>query len=91
MASRFQIVDKKYIAELKDKSENENSKKVTEYWKKVSKRWTNERNFQEILEEYESDVLDQTLLRVYEFRNSVILPSMLLTSNHYLTWAISNF
>ena len=31
MASRFEIVDEKYIEELKDKSENENTKKSTEY------------------------------------------------------------
>ena len=46
---------------IKDKSENENKKKRTEYWKNVFKKWANKRNFQENLEEYESDVLDQTL------------------------------
>ena len=30
MASRFEIVDEEYIKELKDKSENENTKKSTE-------------------------------------------------------------
>ena len=50
MASRFEIADEEYIRELKDKSENQNTKKST-----------NERNFQGNLEEYESDVLDQTL------------------------------
>ena len=34
------------------------------------------------LEEYESDVLEQTLSQFYAFGNSVILPSMLLSSNH---------
>lgn len=50
MASRFEIADEEYIRELKDKSENQNTKKST-----------NERNFQGNLEEYESNVLDQTL------------------------------
>ena len=36
------------------------------------------------LEEYEDDVLDQRLSQFLKaFRNSVILPSMLLTSNRY--------
>ena len=56
MASRFEVVDEEYIEEL-----NENTKKSTEYWKNVFKMWANERNFQANLEEYESDVLDQTL------------------------------
>ena len=65
MASRFEIVDKKYIEELKDKSENENTRKSTEYWKNVLKKWANERTFQANLEDYESDVLDQTLSQFY--------------------------
>ena len=32
MASRFEIVDEEYIKELKDKRENKNTKKRTEYW-----------------------------------------------------------
>ena len=51
MASRFEIVDEKYAEELKDKSENENTKKSTEYWKHVFKKWANERNFPANLEE----------------------------------------
>ena len=42
MASRFEIVDGEYIEELKDNSENENTKKSTEYWKNVFKKWANE-------------------------------------------------
>ena len=56
-------------------------KERTEYWRNNLKKWVNERNFQANLEEYESDVLDQTLSQFYTFRNSVILPSMLVTSN----------
>ena len=82
MASRFEIVGEEYIEGLKDKSENENIKKRTEYWKNVFKKWANERNFQaNLAEEYSSDVLDQTLSQFYTFRYWVILASMFLTSN----------
>ena len=37
MASRFEIVDVQYIEELKDKSENENTKNSTKWWEDVSK------------------------------------------------------
>ena len=60
-ASRFEIVDEESYRRIKDKSENENTKKSTEYRKNVFKKWANERNLQANLEEYSSDVLDQTL------------------------------
>ena len=72
MASRFEIVDEEYIEELKDKSENENTKNSTEWWKNVFKKWANERNLQANLEEYENDVLDQRL-PFWGLGNSVIL------------------
>ena len=61
MASRFEIVDEEYIKELKDKSENENTRNSTVWWKNVFKKWANERNLQANLEEYENNVLDQRL------------------------------
>ena len=61
MAVRFEIVDEEYIEELKDKSENENTKTSMEWWKNVFKKWANERNLQANLEEYELDVLNQRL------------------------------
>ena len=61
----FEIVDEEYIDELKDKSESENTRKSTEYFKNVFKKCVNERNFQANLEEYECDVLDQTLSQFY--------------------------
>ena len=45
------IADEEYIKDLKDKSENENTTKSTEYWKNVLKKWENERNLQANLEE----------------------------------------
>ena len=65
MASRFDIVNEKYIQELKEKNRNENMKKSTGYWKNVFKRWANERNLQPSLEDYQCNVLDQTLLQFY--------------------------
>ena len=50
-------------------------------WRNILKKWAIERNFQANLEEYESDVLDQTLSQFYIFWNSVILASMLTSSN----------
>ena len=79
MASRFEIVDKEYIDELKDKSQNENTKNGTEWWKNVFKKWVNERNLQANLEEYENDILDQRDCR--SSKHSEILPSVLLTGN----------
>ena len=82
MASRFETVDEEYIEELKDKSENENTKNSTEWWKNVFKKWKNRRNMQENLEEYESDRCPRTtivsVLSIQKFSN---LLSMLLTSN----------
>ena len=73
MASRFEIVNKEYTEELKDKSENENTKNNTEWWRNVFKKWANEGNLQANLEEYENDVLDQRLsqfqLSIQKFSN----------------------
>ena len=73
MTSRFKIVDEDYIEELKDKSENENTKDSTEWWENVFKKWPNVRNLQANLEEYENDVLDQWSSQCYwsiqKFRN----------------------
>ena len=71
MVSRFKIVDKEYMEELKAKSENENMKNSTEWWKNVFKKWANEGNLQANLEEYENDVLNQRLsvLSIPKFSN----------------------
>ena len=50
MTSRFEIFDEEYVEELKDKGENENRSKSTEYWKNVFKKWANEGNCQENLD-----------------------------------------
>ena len=58
MASRFEKVDDEFIEELKKMSENENTKKSTDYW-------AIERNVNTNLEEYECDALDQMLSQFY--------------------------
>lgn len=65
MASRFLEVDEQFIEELKEMSENENTKKSTEYWKNVFKKWANERKQKTNLEEYEYEALDKTLSQFY--------------------------
>jgi len=73
MASRVEIVNEGYIEELKEKSENENTKNNTEWWRNIFKKWANERNLQANLEGYENDVLDQRLsqfqLSIQKFSN----------------------
>ena len=73
MASRFEIVNEEYIKQLKDTSETENTRNNMEWWKKVFKKWANERNVQANLEEYKNDVLDQWLsqfqLSIQKFSN----------------------
>jgi len=39
MASHCEIAEEEYVKESKDRSENENMKKRTEYWKKAFKKW----------------------------------------------------
>ena len=50
MASRFEIVDKECIEELKRNSENENTMISKEYWKNVFKKWANESKFRRVRE-----------------------------------------
>lgn len=38
ISSRFEIVGEEYIVEVKDKMENENTKRSMEYWENVFKR-----------------------------------------------------
>ena len=65
MASRFGIVDEEGIDELKELSENENTKKSTEQWKNVFGKWATERGKEKNLEAYECVNLDKTLSQFY--------------------------
>ena len=50
LASRFGIVDEESIDELKELSENENTKKSTEQWKNVFVKWATESGKEKNLE-----------------------------------------
>ena len=65
MASRFEQVDDEVIEELKEKSENENTKKSMEHWKNVFVKWANERKQKQNLEEYEIEAHDKALSQFY--------------------------
>ena len=73
MASRFKILEE-YVGELKEEKK----------WKHEEKDRVPEERFQKVgeweklsskLEEYDSDILDQTLSQFYTFRNLVTVPS----------------
>ena len=81
MASPFEIVDEEYIEELKERSENENTKNSKDYWKNRFQKADGRKKVQANLDDYESYFLDLTLSQFYAFRNSVISFSMLLASN----------
>ena len=65
MASRFGIVDEEGIEELKELSENKNTKKSTEQWKNIFVKWATERGKEKNLEVYEWVDLDKTLSQFY--------------------------
>ena len=82
MTLPFEIVDEEYIEELKGNSGKENTKKSTEniltgLFSKVKRMKETSSKFRGD----ESNALDQTLPQFYAVRNSVFMPSMLLTSN----------
>ena len=63
--SRFGIVYEEGIDELKELSENENTKKSTKQWKNVFVKWATERGKEKNLEAYECVDLDKTLSQFY--------------------------
>ena len=65
MASRFEQVDDEVIEELKEKSENENTKKSTEHWKNVFVKWANERKQKQNVAVYEIEALDKALSQFF--------------------------
>ena len=88
MAFRFEIVNEEYIEELKDKSENENTKNNTEWWRNVFLMWANERNLQANLEEYENDVLDQRLSSQFQLSIQKFSNFALYVINKYSQWIL---
>ena len=83
MTSRFEIVDKGDIEELKGQE-----RKWKHEEQHVFNKWANGRRVQANLEEYNSDVLDQTLSKFDAFRNSVILTWTQLSAGHEISLLI---
>jgi hypothetical protein len=65
MASRFGIADSDVIQDLKASSENRNTRKSTNLWVGVFKKWAAYRNMGENLETYKVEELDEVLSRFY--------------------------
>ena len=63
MASRFVEADNDLIEEFRISSENVNTRKSTNLWVRVFKKWAVSRNVGEDLEVYEVEELDKVLSR----------------------------
>ena len=61
MASRFGTVEEEGIDELKELSENKNTKESTEQWENVFVKWAIERGKEKNLEAYECVDLDTVI------------------------------
>ena len=61
MASRFFEADKKFIEELRNTSENKNTKRSTDYWTSIFQQWAKTRGKNEQLESYEVPELNEAL------------------------------
>ena len=69
MAERFPDFQVEEIQELKENSENQNTKKSTSTWLNVWTSWAESKNFETNLLSYEAKQLDETLQKFFaEFR-----------------------
>ena len=82
MASRFGIVDEEGIYELKELSENKNTKKSTEQWKNVFAKWATERGKEKNLKAYECVDLDKTLSHAEVFAKKAAKTTNRFTQSH---------
>ena len=65
MASRFVETDEEFIKELRNRSENKNTKKSTDYWTKIFQQWAKTREKNEQLESYEVPELNEALAQFF--------------------------
>ena len=72
MASRFVEADEEFIAELRNKSENKNTKRSTDYWTNIFQQWAKTRGKNEQLESYEVPEFNEALASI----PSISLPFM---------------
>ena len=65
MAERFPDFQVEEIQELKENSENQNTKKSTSTWLNVWTSWAESKNFETNLLSYEAKQLDETLQKFF--------------------------
>ena len=65
MASRFVEVDEEFIEELRNTSENKNTKRSTDYWTNIFQQWSKTRGKNEQLESYEVSELNEALAQFF--------------------------
>jgi len=65
MASRFVEADEQFIEELKQGSENRNTKRSTDYWTGIFRQWANTRGENEELESYEVPRVKEALSQFF--------------------------
>ena len=61
MASRFVEADEEFIEELRNKIENKDTKRSTDYWTNIFQQWAKTRGKNEQLESYEEPELNEAL------------------------------
>ena len=61
MAPRFVETDKEFIEELRNASENKNTKRSTDYWTNIFQQWAKTRGKTQQLESYEVPQLNEAL------------------------------
>ena len=61
MASRFVETDEEFIEELRNTSENRNTKGSADYWTKIFQQWAKMKGTNEQLESYEVPELNEAL------------------------------
>ena len=61
MDSRFFYIDEEFIEELRNTSENKNTKRRTDYWTNIFQQWAKRREKMSKLESYEVPELNEAL------------------------------
>ena len=61
MASRFVETDEEFIEELRNTSENKDTKRSTDYWTKTFQQWAKTRGKNEQLQSYEVPEINEAL------------------------------
>ena len=65
MASRFVEADEEFIEELRNTSENKNTKRSMDYWTNIFQQWAKTRGKYEQLESYEVPELNEALAQFF--------------------------